>query len=94
MTFRKDEVTLSKAGVTFWKETKLHQIMKSIIDTESPRVTLYQLFKKNINWIRLPRVVLAKDGTVCEVYASIRHAGANNVILISEKVNQTMRLGI
>ena len=72
----------------------LNALWVTVLGMENISPVRLILKKMTLNWTWLQCVIVAEDFTVCEVYVFIRHAGANNVIPLSENVNWMMRLKI
>ena len=66
----------------------------SVAGRENISSIILALTVPNWIWTRLQRVIAAENFTACSSYESTRHAGANNVILLPENVNQMMGLWI
>ena len=76
------------------RQLKENALRVSVVGRENISPTILALTVKNWKWTRLQRVIAAENLTACEGYESIRHAGANNVILPLENVNRMMGLWI
>ena len=94
-------MTLQKVGVTSWKDrnlTIMNRKKNALRVSVAGRVNISPIILAHTVtiWIctRLQRVITAENSTACEYYESTRHAGSNNVILLSENVIRMMGLWI